>query len=64
MFTHKATTTTDEDLYTYPSVKLDPSNTIEAKRNEAYAISITTEKNEAYKPVVNVSGECDEYDYI
>ena len=35
--------------YNYPA-KFDPSNTIEAKENEAYAMSITTEKNEAYKP--------------
>ena len=79
MFTHEATATTDEDLhnnpayipegpvttatnesYNYPA-KYDPSNAIKAKPNEAYATSITTETN---KPVVNVSGACDEYDYI
>ena len=37
---------------------------VKTKQNEAYAMSITTRENEAYKPVVNVSGECDEYDYI
>ena len=50
-----------DDSYDYPA-KFDPSNSIEAKRNEAYAI--ITEKNEAYKPVVSVSEECDEYEYI
>ena len=44
------------------------SNTIEAKENEAYAMNITTEKNEAYKPVavvsVSASRTSDEYDYI
>ena len=56
-------TTATNESYNYPA-NYDPSNSIEAKENEAYAMSITTEKNEAYKPVVNVSGECDEYDYI
>ena len=82
MFTHEATTTTDEDLYTNPAytpekpvttatnesynypAKYDPSNAIKAKPNEAYAMSVTTEKNETNKPVINVSGVCDEYDYI
>ena len=101
MFTHEATTTTDEDLHTnHPAeydlrnstdveqndpythegsvmtdvnenytcpARFNPSNTIvnEAKENESNAlIRITTEKNEAYNPVVNVSGVCDEYDYI
>lgn len=44
------------------------SNTIEVKENEAYAMNITTEKNEAYKPVavvsVSASRTSDEYDYI
>ena len=56
-------TTATNESYNYPA-KFDPSNSIEAKHNEAYAMNITTEKNEAYKPVVNVSGVCDEYDYI
>ena len=54
---------TVNESYNYPA-KYDPSNSIEAKENEAYAMSITTEKNEVYKPVVNVSGECDEYTTI
>ena len=53
------TVTTNESC-TYKD-GFDSSNSIETKQNEAYAMSITTEKNEAYKPV---SGACDEYDYI
>ena len=70
-----AITTTDEDFYSYPHGHEEQVNTtandcynypakfdpIEAKPNESYAMSITTEKNEAYKPV---GGACDEYDYI
>ena len=44
--------------------EFDPCNTFEPKRNEGYATSITTEKNEAYKPVGSVSGVREEYDYI
>ena len=41
----------------------EPVN-IQAKHNEAYAMGIITEQNEAYKPVTVVN-ECDnEYDYI
>ena len=40
-------TTATNESYNYPA-KFDPSNSIEAKQNEAYhAMSITTEKNEA-----------------
>ena len=47
----------------YPVV--DPDLSIEAKRNDAYAVSIVTKKNEAYKPVSTAtSGMTDEYDYI
>ena len=42
---------TVNESYNYPA-KYDPSNSIETKQNEAYAMNITTEKNEAYKPVV------------
>ena len=56
-------THTDESMYSYPV--LDPDQSIEAKRNDAYAVSIITKKNEAYKPVSTASsGTTDEYDYI
>ena len=56
-------THTDESMYSYPVV--DPDLSIEAKRNDAYAVSIVTKKNEAYKPVSTAtSGMTDEYDYI
>ena len=42
----------------------DDDDNVNTKQNEAYAMSITTRENEAYRPVVSVSGECDEYDYI
>ena len=51
-------TTTANKSYNYPA-KFDPSNTIEIRRNESYVMSITTGKNEAYKPVVNISGAHD-----
>ena len=52
-----------DDTYDYPA-KVDPSSTIDTEQNEAYAMGITMEKNEAYKPVTVVN-ECDnEYDYI
>ena len=53
-------TTATNESYNYPA-KFDPSNSIEAKQNEAYAMSVTTGKNE---PVVDANGVCDEYDYI
>ena len=57
-------THTDESAYSYPIV--DPDQSIEAKRNEAYVANIVTRKNEAYKPVstASVSGTNDDYDYI
>ena len=57
-------THTDESAYSYPRV--DPHESIEAKRNEAYVTNIVTRKNEVYKPVstASVSGTIDEYDYI
>ena len=57
-------THTDESMYSYPVV--DPADlSIEAKRNDAYAVSIVTKKNEAYKPIsIATSGTTDEYDYI
>ena len=55
-------TTATNASYNYLA-KYDPSNSIEANPNEAYAMNITTEKNEAYKPVVHDSAECHEYDY-
>ena len=56
-------THTDESMYSYPVV--DPDQSIETKRNNAYAVSIVTEKNEAYKPISTATGETiDEYDYI
>ena len=61
---HDMATYTDEGAYSYPIV--DPDESIEAKRNNAYAANIVTKKNEAYKPVstASVSGTTDEYDYI
>ena len=56
-------TTAINESFNY-SAKFHPSNTIDAKQDEFFAMSITTEKNEAYKPVVHKSVECDEYDYI
>ena len=59
-------THTDENMYSYPVV--DPDQSIEAKRNYAYAVSIVTKKNEAYNPVsttsVRESACIYEYDYI
>ena len=59
-------THTDESMYSYPVV--DPDESIEAKRNDAYATGIITKKNEAYKPVSTTSARgatcTDEYDYI
>ncbi len=57
-------TYTAESMYSYPIV--DPDQSIEAKRNDAYAAGIVTKKNEAYKPVSTTSGNgsIDEYDYI
>jgi hypothetical protein len=61
-------TYTDESMYSYPVV--DPDQSIEAKRNDAYAVSIVTKKNEAYNPVSTTSiresacTDIDEYDYI
>ena len=56
----------DESMYSYPVV--DPDLSIEAKRNDAYATSIVTKKNEAYNPVSTTSVReslCNnEYDYI
>ena len=57
----------DESMYSYPVVP-DPDQSIEAKRNDAYAVSIITMKNEAYNPVsttsVRESACTEEYDYI
>ena len=59
-------THTDDNMYSYPVV--DPDESIEAKRNNAYAVSIVTKKNEAYKSVSTTSVRrptcTDEYDYI
>ena len=56
----------DESMYSYPVV--DPDQSIEAKINDAYAVSIITKKNEAYNPVsttsVRESACTEEYDYI
>ena len=56
-------TTAINESFNY-STKFHPSNTIDAKQDAVFAMSITTEKNEAYKSVVHKSAECDEYDYI
>ena len=58
-------THTDESMYSYPVV--DPDQSVETKTNNAYAVSIVTEKNEAYNPVSTATasgGTTDEYDYI
>jgi hypothetical protein len=56
-------THTDESMYSYSVV--DPDQSIEAKKNDAYAVSIVTKKNEAYNPVSTRESVCtDEYDYI
>ena len=52
------------EAYGMSTQEASTTNSIKANPNEAYAMSITTEKNEAYKPVVNVSEACDKYDYI
>ena len=64
----------EETIYNDQDPKVDADNTIEAKDdetnvtntiegNQAYATSITTEQNTAYKPVI--TGEVvDEYDFI
>ena len=60
-------THTDESMYSYPVVDPDTDQSIETKTNNAYAVSIVTEKNEAYKPISTYtanSGTTDEYDYI
>ena len=51
---HELATHTDESMYSYPVVP-DPDQSIEAKTNDAYAVSIVTKKNEAYTPVSTTS---------
>lgn len=61
---HEMAAHTEESMYSYPIVP-DPYQTIEAKRNDAYAVSIITKKNEAYTPICKATrGTADEYDYI
>ena len=57
------TTTANLSYNNYPATT-ESSDTIEVENNEAYAMSITTRENEAYKPVVDDSGEGDDYDYV